>query len=125
MEGGMLLRNPDLASVLHDIGHSGINVFYRGAIADAIAAAVKRRDGFVTGQDLATHRSQWVEPIAFPYRDLVVYELPAPTQGLAAAAMLVRLDAGASLREAPRAGRAPRHPCLTPPAPSPRPKGPL
>src|SRR5260370_31147517 len=109
MEGGMLLRNPDLASVLHDIGHSGINVFYRGAIADAIAAAVKRRDGFVTGQDLATHRSQWVEPIAFPYRDLVVYELPAPTQGLAAAAMLARLAAAASLPRARHAGSQLRH----------------
>src|SRR5260370_34816162 len=115
MEGGMLLRNPDLASVLHDIGHSGINVFYRGAIADAIAAAVKRRDGFVTGQDLATHRSQWVEPIAFPYRDLVVYELPAPTQGLAAAAMLVRLEPAPALQAARGARYALRNPFLTHP----------
>src|SRR5713226_2999679 len=27
MEGGMVLRNPDLASVLHDIGRGGINGF--------------------------------------------------------------------------------------------------
>lgn len=93
MEAGMLLRNPDLAAVLHDIGRSGINTFYRGEIATAIAAAVEKRDGFITRQDLATHRSQWVDPIAFPYRDLVVYELPPPTQGLAAAALLVRLAA--------------------------------
>ncbi|TMC54677.1 MAG: gamma-glutamyltransferase [Chloroflexi bacterium] len=100
MEAGMLLRNSDLASVLRDIGHSGINGFYRGEIGVAIAAAIKRRDGLVTRHDLATHRSQWVEPVAFPYRDLVVYELPPPTQGLAAAAMLVRLEAGASFRDA-------------------------
>jgi len=125
MEAGMLLRNPDLASVLHDIGHSGINVFYRGAIADAIVAAVKRRDGFVTAHDLATHRSQWVEPIAFRYRDLVVYELPAPTQGLAAAAMLVRLEAGASFREARDASYALRNRFITDPDFSPVPVEPF
>jgi len=93
MEAGMTLRNPDLASVLQDIGRSGLNPFYRGEIAAEIAAAIKRRDGLVTARDLATHRSEWVDPIAFAYRDLVVYELPPPTQGLAAAAMLARLSA--------------------------------
>lgn len=93
MEAGMLLRNADLASVLRDIGRSGINTFYRGEIAAAIAAAIKRRDGFVTALDLATHHSSWVDPIAIGYRDVVVYELPPPTQGLTALAMLVRLAA--------------------------------
>ncbi len=92
MEGGMLLRNPDLASVLHDIGRSGIGSFYRGEIAAAIVAAIKRRDGLVTARDLAGHRSQWVEPLSVRYRDLTVFELPPPTQGLTALAMLARLD---------------------------------
>jgi len=92
MEGGMTLRNPDLASVLQDIGRTGLNPFYRGEIAAEIVAAIKRRDGLVTGRDLATHHSEWVDPITFPYRDLVVYELPPPTQGLAAAAILARLN---------------------------------
>ncbi len=91
MEAGMLLRNPDLASALRDIARAGINTFYRGEIAAAIVSAIKRRDGFVTARDLATHHSQWVDPIAVGYRDVVVYELPPPTQGLAALAMLVRL----------------------------------
>jgi gamma-glutamyltranspeptidase/glutathione hydrolase len=92
MEGGMLLRNPDLASVLHDIGRNGIGTFYRGEIAAAIAEAIKRRDGLVTAKDLAAHRSQWVEPLSVRYRDLMVFELPPPTQGLTALAMLARLD---------------------------------
>jgi gamma-glutamyltranspeptidase/glutathione hydrolase len=92
MEGGMLLRNPDLASVLRDIGRNGIGGFYRGEVAAAIAAAIKKRDGLVTAIDLATHRSQWVEPLTVSYRDLTVYELPPPTQGLTALAMLARLD---------------------------------
>ena len=91
MEAGMRLRNPDLASVLSDVGRNGINDFYRGTIAAAIAEAIGRRDGFVTPRDLATHRSQWVDPVAVVYRGLTVYELPPPTQGLAALAILARL----------------------------------
>jgi gamma-glutamyltranspeptidase / glutathione hydrolase len=92
MDGGMLLRNPDLASVLTDIGRTGINGFYRGEIGAAIVEAIKRRHGLVTARDLATHRSQWVAPLSVEYRDLTVYELPPPTQGLAALAMLTRLN---------------------------------
>jgi gamma-glutamyltranspeptidase/glutathione hydrolase len=92
MEAGMLLRNPDLASVLHDIGRSGIGGFYRGEIASAIASAITRRDGLVTALDLAGHRSQWVEPLTVQYRDVTVYELPPPTQGLTALAILARLN---------------------------------
>jgi len=92
MEPGMLLRNPDLASVLRDVGRSGISGFYRGEIASAIVSAIARRDGLVTAADLASHRSQWVDPIAMKYRDVTVYELPPPTQGLTALAMLARLS---------------------------------
>jgi gamma-glutamyltranspeptidase/glutathione hydrolase len=92
MEAGMLLRNPDLASVLSEIGRAGINGFYRGDVAAAIAEAVRKRDGLITARDLATHRSQWVDPLTVRYRDLTVYELPPPTQGLTALAMLARLN---------------------------------
>src|SRR5258708_7727815 len=91
MEPGMVLRNPDLATVLSDIGRGGISGFYRGGLAAAIVGAISRRDGFVTARDLAAHRSHWVEPIGSGYRDLTVYELPPPTQGLAALAMIARL----------------------------------
>jgi gamma-glutamyltranspeptidase/glutathione hydrolase len=92
MEPGMVLRNPDLATVLGDIGRGGISGFYRGEVASAIASAISRRDGLVTARDLAAHRSHWVEPLNTGYRDLTVYELPPPTQGLAALAMIARLN---------------------------------
>ena len=92
MEAGMLLRNPDLASVLTDIGRAGINGFYRGDVGAAIVDAIRKRDGLVTSRDLATHRSEWVDPLTVRYRDLTVFELPPPTQGLTALAMLARLD---------------------------------
>ncbi len=121
MEAGMLLRNPDLGLTLQDIARNGINGFYRGAIAAAIVAAIKRRDGLITRQDLAAHRSQWVEPIGFPYRDLVVYELPPPTVGLAAASLALRLEAGQDFRTARDASYALRDRYITDPdfAPAP------
>jgi gamma-glutamyltranspeptidase/glutathione hydrolase len=92
VKGGMALRNPELAATLEEVGRDGFGGFYRGDTARRIAAALERRGGLVTDADLAGHRSEWVEPIAVGYRDLVVYELPPPTQGLAAAGLMVRLQ---------------------------------
>jgi gamma-glutamyltranspeptidase/glutathione hydrolase len=92
LKAGMTLRNPELADTLAEIGRTGFGGCYRGATARAIVAALERRGGLLTLDDLATHRSAWVEPVAFPYRDLVVYELPPPTQGLCAAGMLRRFE---------------------------------
>jgi len=92
LKAGMALRNPELADTLADVGRRGFGGFYRGATARAIVAALERRGGLLTLDDLAGHRSAWVEPLAFPYRDLVVYEMPPPTQGLCAAGMLRRLE---------------------------------
>ncbi len=125
MDAGMLLRNPDLASALDDIGRGGLNVFYRGEIGVAIAAALKRRDGLITREDLATHHSEWVEPMAFPYRDLVLYELPAPTMGLVAASMLLRMEAGQEFRRARQAAYALRDRYITDPDFSPTPSAPF
>src|SRR6266568_6093034 len=76
MEGGMLLRNPDLATVLSDIGRHGILGFYRGDVGAAIAVAIEKREGLVTARDMATHHSQWVDTVTAHYRDLVVHQLP-------------------------------------------------
>jgi gamma-glutamyltranspeptidase/glutathione hydrolase len=94
MDAGMKLRNSDLAAVLRDIGRHGFNTFYRGELGAAIAAAIQKRGGFVTARDMATHHSDWVQPLRGEYRDLTVLELPPPTQGMAALAMLRELDRG-------------------------------
>jgi len=89
---GMLLRNPDLARSLELIGRYGVNVFYRGELGDAIAGALQGRGGLITATDLATHRGRWSRPLAAAYRGLTVYEMPPPTQGLLALALLRRLE---------------------------------
>lgn len=125
MDAGMTLRNPDLASVLREIGRTGINSFYRGQIAHAIVEAIEKRNGFITQRDLATHRSQWVNPVMFRYRDAVVYELPPPTQGLVAAAILVRLEGGQPFKQARDAAYALRSRFITDPDFTPAPVEPF
>jgi gamma-glutamyltranspeptidase / glutathione hydrolase len=106
LKAGMALRNPELAQVLEDIGQNGFSGFYRGAVGHALASALERRDALLTADDLAAHRSAWVEPLAFDYRGTTVYELPPPTQGLAAAAMLERIERLDAERLRPGAGFA-------------------
>ena len=92
LKAGMTMRNPELAGTLSDLGRNGFNSFYRGDLAAAIVAAVERRGGFLTAADMAVHRGEWAAPLAVAFRDLTVYEMPPPTQGLAALGMLVRLS---------------------------------
>ncbi len=92
LKAGMKLRQPDLATTLEQIGRNGFGGFYFGELGRRIAAAVSARGGFLTAADLAAHRGEWVKPLAMRYRDLTVYEMPPPTQGLVAMAMLARLE---------------------------------
>lgn len=92
LKAGMTLRNPELGAVLEEIGRDGFNGFYRGETGRRLAAALEGRGALVGPGDLARHRSEWVEPVAFEYRDLTVYQLPPPSQGLVAAGMLKRLE---------------------------------
>src|SRR6516225_3290422 len=60
---GDIFRNPALAASLEQIARGGRDVFYKGAIAKAIADDMRRRNGLITLQDLAAHHADWVEPI--------------------------------------------------------------
>src|SRR5215470_11387878 len=62
---GDIFRQPDLAQTLRELG-SEPDLFYRGRVAEAIAARLER-DGFVTAADLAAHSGEWGEPISTTY----------------------------------------------------------
>jgi gamma-glutamyltranspeptidase/glutathione hydrolase len=58
---GEIFRQPALAQTLEQIATSGIEAFYRGSIASAIASEAKRRNGFITAADLSAY-----EPLIAP-----------------------------------------------------------
>lgn len=91
LKAGMKLRQPDLAVTLRSIGRNGFGGFYFGELGQAIAAAVGQRGGFLTAADMAAFRTGWVDPLVMSYRDVAVYQMPPPTQGLVAMGMLARL----------------------------------
>jgi gamma-glutamyltranspeptidase/glutathione hydrolase len=89
---GDVFRNPDLARTLEQVARGGRDVFYKGAIANAIADDMQARGGFITAADLAAHKADWVEPIGTNYRGYDVYEMPPNTQGFVALEMLNLLE---------------------------------
>ena len=89
---GDVFKNPHLASTLDAIAKGGRDAFYRGPIAQAIAADMRARDGLLTAADLAAHHSDWIEPISTTYRGYEVLELPPNTQGVVALEMLNILE---------------------------------
>ncbi|MGZ8694208.1 MAG: gamma-glutamyltransferase family protein [Gaiellaceae bacterium] len=80
---GSRYRLPELAATLRRIATDGPDAFYRGEVARAIAAVT-----WLSEEDLAAHRSEWVEPLRLPFGGVEVCEPPPNTQGAAALAAL-------------------------------------
>src|SRR5262245_6713082 len=89
---GDVFRNPDLARTFEKVAANGRDAFYKGEIARAIADYMKRYEGFLTEQDFADHKSEWVEPVSINYRGYHIWELPPNTQGIAALQILNILE---------------------------------
>ena len=81
---GEIFRQPNLARTLRTLADGGRDAFYKGEIARAIADYSKKNGGFITLQDLAETKADWVEPISTNYRGYTVYEIPPNGQGLTA-----------------------------------------
>ncbi len=89
---GQIFKNPNLANTLEKIATKGRDVFYKGEIAKTIDKFMKANRGFLSYEDLASHRSDWVEPVSTNYRGYEVWELPPSGQGIAALQILNVLE---------------------------------
>jgi len=89
---GEIFKNPLLALTLEKIVKGGRNEFYRGSIARDIDAFMKKQGGFLSYDDMARQRSEWVEPVSTNYRGYEVWELPPNGQGIAALQILNILE---------------------------------
>jgi gamma-glutamyltranspeptidase/glutathione hydrolase len=85
---GEIFKNPALASTLETIAKGGRDEFYQGQIARTIDEFMKKHGGYLSYDDLASHRSEWVEPVSIYYRGYQVWELPPNGQGIAALQIL-------------------------------------
>lgn len=89
---GDIFKNPFLAGTYRKIAKGGREAFYSSEIAHAIADFMKSQGGFLSYEDLASHHSEWVEPVSTNYRGYDVWELPPNGQGIAALQMLNILE---------------------------------
>jgi gamma-glutamyltranspeptidase/glutathione hydrolase len=89
---GEMWKNPNLASTLEKIANGGRDAFYKGDIARTIDAYFKANGGFLSYDDLASHKGEWIEPVSTNYRGVDVWELPPNGQGIAALQILNLLE---------------------------------
>ena len=78
---GSRLVQPQLAHTIRLIADSGSAPFYRGSIADSIAAEMQRSGGLITKADLARYRPIWREPIRSSYRGYSLISMPPSSSG--------------------------------------------
>ncbi|MBS3934482.1 MAG: gamma-glutamyltransferase family protein [Truepera sp.] len=81
---GELFKHPVQARTLELIAASQGEAFYRGELAEAMAAHAKAGGGLLSLDDLASHEPEWCDPLAQEYHGVVLHELPPNSQGLAA-----------------------------------------
>ncbi|MBV8504047.1 MAG: gamma-glutamyltransferase family protein [Paucibacter sp.] len=79
-----LFRFPDAARSLRLIASTRGEAFYRGEIAEAIAAFARSTGGAITAADLAAYTPQWVGTISCEHAGYQLHEIPPNGQGIAA-----------------------------------------
>ena len=103
---GDTLRLPALARSLRAIAEGGADVFYKGWIADSIAADMSRNGGLISKDDLAGYRAVERTPIKGEFRGYTIYSMPPPSSGGVAIVQILnvldQLNAGATDRYSPR-----------------------
>jgi gamma-glutamyltranspeptidase len=75
---GGRFSNTDYAETLRILAREGGQSFYRGTIAQRIAADFAEHGGIITLEDLAQYRAMERRPLAGRYRSHLVYSVPAP-----------------------------------------------
>jgi gamma-glutamyltranspeptidase / glutathione hydrolase len=80
-EPGDPLVQKDLAGTLTAIATGGADAFYRGRIADQIAAEMARSGGLITKEDLAAYKPIEREPVRGTYRGYGIVGMPPISSG--------------------------------------------
>jgi gamma-glutamyltranspeptidase/glutathione hydrolase len=85
---GEIFRQPTLAKTLRQIAAQGRSGFYEGWVAEDMVQFLSAQGGAHTVDDFAETSADYVQPIATPYQDLAVHEIPPNGQGITALIML-------------------------------------
>ena len=90
---GQIYRNPDLAKTFRILMAKGRDGFYKGPMAEATVAKMRKLGSPVTMADFTAYKGEWVEPVTSEYHGFTLAELPPPANGFGANEMLSILAA--------------------------------
>ncbi len=80
-QAGDRLVQKDLAKTLRLVAEHGPDGFYKGAVAELVAAEMRRGGGLITTADLAAYQAKERKPVHGTYRSYDVYGPPPPSSG--------------------------------------------
>ncbi|TVP47443.1 MAG: hypothetical protein EA350_04860, partial [Gemmatimonadales bacterium] len=106
---GTRFRQPELARTLQAMADEGVDVFYRGWVADSIDADMRRRGAFVTRDELAGYEALPALPVAGEYRGHRILSNFRPASGHAVIQALQTLEAATPEGAPGHAGAAAGH----------------
>jgi gamma-glutamyltranspeptidase/glutathione hydrolase len=81
---GEMFTNPDGAATLAEIAQTNGESFYRGALAEKIAANAKLHGAALNVEDLAANQPEWCGTVSQKFDDVELHEIPPNGQGIAA-----------------------------------------
>jgi gamma-glutamyltranspeptidase len=90
---GSVFKQPRMAATLGRLARAGLDDFYRGRIAKAIARDLASVGSPLVLDDLKRHRAKLVAPLVLEHPLGTLYNMPPPTQGLVSLLILGMLDA--------------------------------
>ncbi|KAA1172864.1 gamma-glutamyltransferase [Marinobacter salinexigens] len=79
---GARTRQPQLAATLSHIARNGVDDFYDGELATALAEGFRKFGNGLTREDLVRTQAWHSKPISVRYRSGTLYNFPPPSQGL-------------------------------------------
>ncbi len=87
-----LRRYPALARTLQTLAERGLDDYYRGSIAESVAAEHERLGGPLRLADLQAQQASSAEPLSARVSGATLFNLRPPTQGLASLMILAIFD---------------------------------
>ncbi|MEE3259830.1 MAG: gamma-glutamyltransferase family protein [Candidatus Latescibacterota bacterium] len=79
---GEVVVQKDLAETFRKVAAEGPDIYYKGAIADAITRYMEQTGGLLTSADLADFTPAIVDPISIDYRGRQIFAPPLPCQAI-------------------------------------------
>ncbi|MBU2978941.1 gamma-glutamyltransferase [Alteromonas sp. C1M14] len=92
LKKGKVVKLPALAATLKHLANAGLEDFYLGETADKLAADLAAAGSPICGQDFSDYQAKIVTPLSVTTSKGTLYNLPAPTQGIASLLILALYD---------------------------------